>query len=640
MDHEPVLISTIAIGLTAAFIGGLLARRLRLPSIVGYILAGVAIGPFTPGLIADGTVATELAEIGVILLMFGVGIHFSIDDLMAVRALAVPGAILRIIIATLLGIAFGAAIGWGIGGGLVLGLAISMASTVVLLRALEERNELDTVQGRTAIGWVIVEDLVTVGVLVVLPTVATLLGGTDGGVASATGSPLGDLLVALGKAAVFAVLMIVAGKRLIPPLLVIVARENSRELFSLAVLAIALGIAFAASSIFGISLALGAFLAGAIVSESDMSHQAAADALPLRDAFAVLFFVSVGMLLDPGFLVEHPLEVVAVVLLIVVAKSLAAVAIVAAFGYPIRTGLTVAAGLAQIGEFSFILGTVGMSLGLLPPDGFQLIVAGALVSIAVNPVLFSLIEPLVAYVRKHDRVHAIFERRSSDVTQLEPADAREPLRRHAILAGYGRVGRTIATVLDRRGYHYVVISQDRHAIEELHARGIPAIYGDAVRAELLEMAGITLARMLVVAIGDGHATRLIVERAREANPSIDLIVRTHSENEAARLRGIGGSIQAVVADRELTVQMARYALRRFGVSGAEAEAIAQGLRGRGAILPEPRRRVSRLNAFRARVSRFVRRSRPGPESALPTAGPGLDDPDLDSVSLAEIDRAP
>ena len=418
MDHEPVLISTIAIGLTAAFVGGLLARRLRLPSILGYILAGVAIGPFTPGLIADGAVATELAEIGVILLMFGVGIHFSIDDLMAVRALAVPGAIIRIIVATLLGIAFGAAIGWGVGGGLVLGLAISMASTVVLLRALEERNELDTVQGRTAVGWVIVEDLVTVAVLVVLPTVAPLLGGTDAGATSVTGSPLGDLAVALGKAAIFAALMIVAGKRLIPPLSDPVARENSRELFSLAVLAIALGIAFAASSIFGISLALGAFLAGAIVSESDMSHQAAADALPLRDAFAVLFFVSVGMLLDPSFLVEHPLEVIAVVGLIVVAKSLAAVAIVAAFGYPIRTGLTVAAGLAQIGEFSFILGTVGLSLALLPPDGFQLIVAGALVSIAVNPLLFRMIEPLEAYIRRHDRVHAIFERRSGHLARL------------------------------------------------------------------------------------------------------------------------------------------------------------------------------------------------------------------------------
>jgi monovalent cation:H+ antiporter-2, CPA2 family len=631
MDHEPVLISTIAIGLTAAFAGGFLARRLRLPSILGYILAGVAIGPFTPGLIADSSIATELAEIGVILLMFGVGIHFSIDDLMAVRALAVPGAIIRIAVATILGVAFGAAIGWGVGGGLVLGLAVSMASTVVLLRALEERNELDTVQGRTAVGWVIVEDLVTVAVLVVLPTIATLLGGTDAGTSSVTGSPLGDLVVALGKAAIFAAVMIVAGKRLIPPLLILVARENSRELFSLAILAIALGIAFAASSIFGISLALGAFLAGAIVSESDMSHQAAADALPLRDAFAVLFFVSVGMLLDPSFLVEHPLEVVAVVGLIVVAKSLVAIAIVAAFGYPIRTGLTVAAGLAQIGEFSFILGTVGLSLALLPPDGFQLIVAGALVSIAVNPLLFRMIDPLEAYIRRHDRLHALFERRSVDLARLPSADAGEPFRRHAILAGYGRVGRTIATVFDRRGYRYVVISLDRRHVEELRARGVSAIYGDASRPELLELAGVGLARMLIVAIGDGHATRLVVERARAANPGIDLIVRTHSDEEAARLRGIGGSVQAIHAERELAVQMARYSLRRFGVSGPEAEAIAQGLRGRGAIAPAPPRPPSPLRQLRARLSR---RPRPAADKAVePVVGQEI-------VGPGGIDRVP
>jgi CPA2 family monovalent cation:H+ antiporter-2 len=630
MDHEPVLISTIAIGLTAALVGGLIARRLRLPSILGYILAGVAVGPFTPGLIADASIATELAEIGVILLMFGVGIHFSIDDLLAVRGLVIPGAIIRIVVASLLGVAFGAAIGWGVGGGLVLGLATAMASTVVLLRALEERNELDTVQGRTAVGWVIVEDLVTVAVLVVLPTIAPLLGGTAAGTSSVTGSPLGDLVVALAKAGIFAAVMIVAGKRLIPPLLILVARENSRELFSLAVLAIALGIAFAASSIFGISLALGAFLAGAIVSESDMSHQAAADALPLRDAFAVLFFVSIGMLLDPGFLVEHPLEVVAVVGLIVVAKSVVAIAIVGAFGYPIRTGLTVAAGLAQIGEFSFILGTVGLSLALLPPDGFQLIVAGALVSIALNPLLFRMIEPLEAFIRRHDRLHALFERRSWDLAELPTAADGEPLRRHAILAGYGRVGRTIATMFDRRGYHYVVISLDRRHIEELRTRGIPAIYGDAARPELLEQAGVKLARMLIVAIGEGHTTRLAVERARSANPTIDLIVRTHSDAEAARLRGIGGSVQAIHAERELAVQMARYSLRRFGVSGPEAEAIAQGLRGRGAIAPEPPRPPSRLRALQARLSRQVR---PAPSDEKPEVGPEI-------VRPGEIDRVP
>jgi monovalent cation:H+ antiporter-2, CPA2 family len=348
----------------------------------------------------------------------------------------------------------------------------------------------------------------------------------------------------------------------------------------------------------------------------------------------VLFFVSVGMLLDPGFLVEHPLEVLAVVGLIVVAKSLVAIGIVATFGYPIRTGLTVAAGLAQIGEFSFILGTVGLSLALLPPDGFQLIVAGALVSIAVNPLLFRMIEPLEAYIRRHDRIHAIFERRSGDLARLPAPDGSELLRRHAIVAGYGRVGRTIATMFDRRGYHYVVISLDRRHIEELRARGIPAIYGDAGRPELLEHAGVRLARMFIVAIDDGHATRLAVERARAANPTIDLIVRTHSDAEAARLRGIGGSVQAIHAERELAVQMARYSLRRFGVSGPEAEAIVQGLRGRGAIAPEPARPPSRLRALQARLSRQVR---PSPGDAEPEAGPEAG-PEI--VGPGEIDRVP
>ncbi|MDQ3406819.1 MAG: cation:proton antiporter, partial [Chloroflexota bacterium] len=360
MPHEPVLISTIAIGLTAAFIGGLVARRLRLPAIVGYLVAGMAIGPFTPGLVADEEIATELAEIGVILLMFGVGIHFSFRDLLAVRSIAVPGAIGQVVVATLLGVLLGSALGWGLGGGIVLGLAVSVASTVVLLRALMERNELDTVQGRIAVGWLIVEDIFTVVVLILLPTVAPLLGGNAGTGAPGEFGALGEVLLALGKAGLFALLMGLFGIRVVPWLLGVVAREGSRELFTLAVLALALGIAFASSAVFGVSFALGAFLAGAVVSESDMSHQAAADALPLRDAFAVLFFVSVGMLLDPRFLLAQPLAILAVVFLIVGVKWLTKFVIVAAFGYPLRTGLTVAAGLAQIGEFSFILASLGL----------------------------------------------------------------------------------------------------------------------------------------------------------------------------------------------------------------------------------------------------------------------------------------
>jgi CPA2 family monovalent cation:H+ antiporter-2 len=579
MDHEPVLITTIAIGLSAAFVGALIARRLRLPAIVGYIAAGVAIGPFTPGFIADQAVAAELAELGVILLMFGVGIHFSIRDLLAVRSIAIPGAVGQIAVATGLGVALGLALGWSLGGALVLGLAVSVASTVVLLRALIDRGDLDTAQGRIAVGWLIVEDLFTVVVLVLLPTVAPLLGGTVHDGASSDLGPAAELLLALGKAAVFAVLMVVAGARIVPWLLHQVAREGSRELFTLAVLAIALGIAYLSAAVFGVSFALGAFLAGAVVAESDMSHQAAQDALPLRDAFAVLFFVSVGMLLDPTYLVSHPLAIAAVVALIVVAKGLAAFAIVAVAGYPIRVGLTVAAGLAQIGEFSFILGTLGLSLGLLPADGFQLIVAGALLSITINPFLFRAIDPLEARLRRQGWLGRLTARRAGALARLDHETAAS-LRGHAVIAGHGRVGRLIGPALDRRGFRYVVISQGRDEVDGLRARGIPAVFGDATNPEVLELAHIDRARVLVVASADAHETRMIIERALDIRPEVEVVARTHSDTEAAFLRRLGPRVRPIHGERELAVQMARTTLRRFGVSGTEAEAIAQGLRDR------------------------------------------------------------
>ncbi len=588
MDHEPVLISTIAIGLTAAFIGGLAARRLGLPPIVGYILAGVAIGPFTPGLVADPAIATELAELGVILLMFGVGIHFSIHDLMAVRSIAIPGALIQTAVAVALGVALGSALGWGLGAGLVLGLALSIASTVVVLRALGDRQEQDTIQGQIAVGWLIVEDLLAVLVLVLLPSIAPILEGQVD-VTSAGQAAIVAIAVALGKAAVFAILMIVAGARLVPWLMLVVAREGSRELFSLAVLAIALGVAFVSSSVFGVSFALGAFLAGAVVSESDMSHQAAADALPLRDAFAVLFFVSVGMLLDPSYLIANPLPVAAVIALIVVGKLLTKVLIVAAAGYPPRIALTVAAGLAQIGEFSFIIGTLGRSLGLLPDAGYQLIVAGALISIAINPVLFAVIRPIEGRLRASPTFTALMERRAGELGRITPDD-QAALRVHAIVCGYGHVGRLLGPAFERRGFRYVVITQQRDEVDRLRAGGVTAIYGDAANPVVLEMAGIATARLVVVATSDPHETRLIVERVRELNAGVDLVVRTHSDTEAAHLRSLGGKVQAVHGERELAVQMARYALRRFGISATEAEAIAQGLRGRPVALAQAQRR--------------------------------------------------
>jgi CPA2 family monovalent cation:H+ antiporter-2 len=588
MDHEPVLISTIAIGLTAAFIGGLAARRLGLPPIVGYILAGVAIGPFTPGLVADPGIATELAELGVILLMFGVGIQFSIRDLLAVRSIAIPGALLQTAVAVALGVALGSALGWGLGGGLVLGLAVSIASTVVVFRALADRQAQDTIEGQIAVGWLIVEDLLAVVVLVLLPSIAPILSGQSD-VANAGPAAIGGVAIALGKAAIFAILMIVAGARIVPWLMLIVAREGSRELFSLAVLAIALGIAFVSSSVFGVSFALGAFLAGAVVSQSDMSHQAAADALPLRDAFAVLFFVSAGMLLDPAYLFANPLPVVAVIALIVLGKALTKLLIVAAAGYPPRVALTVAAGLAQIGEFSFIIGTMGRSLGLLPDAGYQLIVAGALMSIALNPLLFAVIQPIEHRLRTNPRITALLERRAGQLRKIPP-DEQAALRLHAIVCGYGRVGRLLGPAFERRGFRYVVVTQQRDEVDRLRSSGVTAIYGDAANPVVLEMAGIAHARLVVVATSDPHETRLIVERVRELNAAVDLVVRTHSDTEAAHLRSLAGKVQAVHGERELAVQMARYALRRFGISATEAEAIAQGLRGRPVALPATQRR--------------------------------------------------
>jgi CPA2 family monovalent cation:H+ antiporter-2 len=578
MDHGTALVETLAIGLTAAFVGGLVARRIGLPPIVGYLVAGVLIGPFTPGLVADTGVAAELAELGVILLMFGVGLHFSIPDLLAVRRIAVPGAMGQIAVATLLGIGLGMALGWGFAGGLVLGLSLSVASTVVLLRALEDRNELDTQQGRIAVGWLIVEDLFTVAVLVLLPSIAPiLLGQSDG---DYTG-PVIELVVALGKAAIFAVLMIIVGRRVVPVILASVARERSRELFTLAVLAIAIGIAFSAAVLFGVSFALGAFLAGVVLSESDLSHQAAADALPLRDAFAVLFFVSVGMLVDPSFLVGEPLAILAVTLLVVVGKSIAAFVIVAAFGYPVRTGLTVSAALAQIGEFSFILATLGLSLALLPPEAFQLIVAGSLVSIMLNPFIFRLTGPLEAWIRGRPRLLTALERRSPELRTL-PGDDADQLRGHAVLCGYGTVGGMIGAVLEGRGFRYAVISDDRREVEQLRRQGTPAVYGNASNPAALHAVRAGSARVIIAAISDPATARLIVDAVRELAPRVPLVVRTHSTVEARTLRSMGPTIQAVHAQQEVAIQMTRYSLRRFGVSGAEVDAIAEGMRRRGA----------------------------------------------------------
>jgi len=393
MPHDTALIATMSVALSLAFVGGFVATRLGLPAIVGYLLAGVAVGPFTPGFVADSHIAPQLAEIGIILLMFGVGIHFSMRDLLAVRSVAIPGAIGQIVAATAVAVGLTTWWGWGLPAGLVLGLAISVASTVVLLRALAEGDLLDTTHGKIAIGWLIVEDLLTVLALVLLPLLAT---GSDG--ASPSSLDLLTLLaLTLGKVALLVGVMLFFGARVVPWLLIQVSRTGSRELFILAVLAVAFGIAFGSAVLFGVSLALGAFLAGLVVGESDLSHQAAEDALPLRDAFAVLFFVSVGMLFDPSILLASPGRVLAVVAIIVLAKPVISFLLVVGLRRPARTGLIVGAGRAQIGEFSFILAELGRSLGMLPDEGYSLVLAGALISITVNPLLFRLVAPLEAW---------------------------------------------------------------------------------------------------------------------------------------------------------------------------------------------------------------------------------------------------
>jgi CPA2 family monovalent cation:H+ antiporter-2 len=575
LEHGGALITTIALGLSAAFLAGLVARRLGLPSIVGYLLAGVALGPFTPGIFADQEIATELAEIGVILLMFGVGIHFSFRDLLAVRGIAIPGAVGQIAVATALGIGLALLLGWGVVAGVVLGLALSVASTVVLLRALIGRNALDTIHGRAAVGWLIVEDIFTVLVLVLLPSFALIVHG-DGAGANVVVT-LGEALL---KAAALGVLMVVVGMRVVPWLLIQVAREGSQEMFTLGVLAVALGIAFASSAVFGVSLALGAFLAGAVVGETDVSHKAAADALPLRDAFAVLFFVSVGMLLDPAYLLANPLPVLAVVALVVVGKSAAAIGIVAALGYPVRTGLTVAAGLAQIGEFSFILATLGVGLGVLPREAYQLVVAGALISITLNPIMFAMVDPIDGWLKARPALRRRIERGGGPLARPAPADA--PMSGHAVICGWGRVGRTVARALEARGFAYVVIEEHRRTVEGLRERGIQALYGDVANADLLRHAGVERARVLVFAAYDPPAAEFAVEHSRRVNPRIEIVARVETPEESKRLLDRGAS-QTVEGERELAVQMARYTLRRFGVTSREVEAITQGLRRR----PEP-----------------------------------------------------
>lgn len=562
MPHEITLITTIAAALGLALILGFVAVRLKLPALVGYLVAGIMIGPATPGFVADVELATQLAEIGVMLLMFGVGLHFSLGDLLAVRKIAVPGAIAQIAVATLMGGGVAYFWGWSLGASLVFGLALSVASTVVLLRALESRGVLESINGRIAIGWLVVEDLAMVLVLVLLPPLAGWLGGEAGHSVAEERSLTTMLLITLGQVAGFVALMLVVGRRVFPWVLWQVARTGSRELFTLCVISAAVGIAFGSGKLFGVSFALGAFFAGMVMRESALSHRAADESLPLRDAFSVLFFVSVGMLFDPAMLLQEPLKVVMVVAIIVVGKTLAAFLIVLAFRYPLNTALTVSASLAQIGEFSFILAGLGVAMKLLPADGQSLILAGALISIAINPLLFNAIEPLQTWIRSRSKLARAMERPDDPLAELPMSVDQSQLTEHVLIVGYGRVGRRIGEALIERGIPIVVAEQNREVVEQLRSRGIPAVSGDASDPAVLIQAHVHRAHLLVIATPDTFRARKMIEIARTLKPDVETLVRTHSDEEAELLRKEQAGM-VFIGEHELALSMTRHVLERM-----------------------------------------------------------------------------
>jgi CPA2 family monovalent cation:H+ antiporter-2 len=521
--------------------------------------------------------AGQLAEIGVILLMFGVGLHFSPGDLMRVRRIAVPGAMLQMLTAIGLGYWLASSWGWAPAASLVFGLSLSVASTVVVLRVLEDRGLMDSIDGRVAVGWLVVEDLLVVLALVLLPAILDALGaGTDG-------VPMGRLALittvslTLVKMVAFIVLMGVVGRRAVPWLLTHVVRSGSRELFTLAVLAVSLGVAVGAAALFGVSFALGAFVAGVVISESELSQRAGADALPMQDAFAVLFFVSVGMLLDPGVLLTQPVKVLATVAIVLLGNTVVATVLMVLLRHPFGASLRLGASFGQIGEFSFILAGLGVSLGVLSDEGRSLILAAALCTIVLNPLLFASLDQLSVWIARHPRLLDRLER------QKAPRVAHTALfemvqQGHAILIGYGRVGRTIGDALQRLDIPFVAIEQDRRVVDAMRTIGVPSIYGDATRSDVLEHAHPATARLLVVAAPDPYHARHIIEMVRARNPAIDIVVRTHSDQEQALFEQLGVS-KALMGERELAFGMAYHSLRSLGVGDDRADDIVEGLRG-------------------------------------------------------------
>ncbi|MFV5439877.1 cation:proton antiporter [Acinetobacter oleivorans] len=560
MPHDVDLIVLLAVGFGVALFFGYLAARLRLPPLIGYLIAGIIISPNTPGIEADIHLANQLAELGVMFLMFGVGMHFSLNDLLLVRRIAIPGAILQIAVATLLGVGVSMLWGWSFGSALVFGLSLSCASTVVLLKALGDRGLLDSVNGKIAVGWLLVEDLVMVLVLVLLPATAVLLGG------KAPEGADGNIWLTLGltllKVIGFIAFMLIVGKRVVPIIMQFVARLGSRELFTLTVVAAAVSIAYGSYAIFGVSMALGAFFAGMVVKESDFSHRAEEETLPLREIFSILFFVSVGMLFDPHILVERPLHILAVIVIIMVGKTLAAMALVLFFRYPINTALTVGASLAQIGEFSFILATLGVSLGLLSLEAQNLILAGALFSITLNSFIFSAIEPVQRWIRERSHLARLLERSGDPLAMLPDEVDQAYLRDQVVIVGYGGVGRRITENLINENIKVVIAEENREIVEKLRQSNIAAVSGVATEPGVLIQAHIMHARLLVISPMDILDIHRIVAIAKQLNPQIQVLICAESKEEAAVIRdeNIG---EVFYAKEEMAKNMSHHILNQI-----------------------------------------------------------------------------
>ncbi|WP_336943527.1 cation:proton antiporter [Acinetobacter modestus] len=562
MPHDVDLIILLAVGFGIALIFGYIAARLRLPPLIGYLVAGIIISPNTPGIVADIHLANQLAELGVMFLMFGVGMHFSLNDLLLVRRIALPGAILQIAVATLLGVAVSMFWGWSFGSSLIFGLSLSCASTVVLLKALSDRGLLDSVNGKIAVGWLLVEDLVMVLVLVLLPATAVLLGGHPLAGTDTSQTIWITIGLTLLKVTGFIAFMLIIGKRLIPKIMQLVARLGSRELFTLTVVAAAVSIAYGSYAIFGVSMALGAFFAGMVVKESDFSHRAEEETLSLREIFAILFFVSVGMLFDPKILIEQPLHILAVVAIIMIGKTLAAMALVLFFRYPINTALTVGASLAQIGEFSFILATLGLSLGLLTPDAQNLILAGALFSITLNSFVFSAIEPAQRWIRERSHLARLLERSGDPLAMLPDEVDQAYLRDQVVIIGYGGVGRRISENLMQQNIKVVIAEENREIVEKLRAQGMAAVSGEATEPYVLIQAHIQHARLLVISPMDILDIHRIVDIAQQLNPQIQVLICAESKEEAAVIRdeNIG---EVFYAKEEMAKNMSHHILNQI-----------------------------------------------------------------------------